>query len=77
MWMSLAVLVICKDFKDGQMYGALVSPGFTMLLLLGVSGIPMVEASGEKRWGKIEEYKAYMKHTSAVIPWIPYVKKSS
>jgi steroid 5-alpha reductase family enzyme len=77
MWLCLAIIVICKDFKDGQLWGALISPGFTMFLLLCVSGIPMVDALGMKRWGHIEEYRLYMKNTSSLIPWIPYVKKNS
>jgi len=48
-----------------------------MFLLLCVSGIPMVDALGMKRWGHIEEYRLYMKNTSSLIPWIPYVKKNS
>jgi steroid 5-alpha reductase family enzyme len=73
MWLCISLLVISKDLKDGPMYSALVSPGFTMFLLLGVSGIPMVDASGWKRWGHLEEYKAYMKNTSVLIPWFPHV----
>ena len=75
MWLCLSVIVICKDFTDGQMYAALVSPGFTMFLLLGVSGIPMVDSVGLKRWGHLEDYKAYIKNTSILIPWFPYVKQ--
>ena len=76
MWFSLALIVVSKNWKEGQLYGALISPGFTMFLLFGVSGIPMVESSGEKRWGHIKEYRNYMDNTSAVIPWFPAKKLS-
>lgn len=74
MWWSLALLVICVDFKDNKLYGSLSSPIFTMILLLGVSGIPMVESLGEKRWGHLKEYQDYNKNTNLLIPWFP--KKS-
>ena len=39
--------------------------------LLKVSGVPMVEAAGKKKWGHDESYLHYVKHTSSVVPWFP------
>ncbi|HEY0964933.1 MAG TPA: DUF1295 domain-containing protein [Candidatus Saccharimonadales bacterium] len=47
---------------------ALVSPLFIITLLLFVSGIPILEKSADKRWGKLPEYRQYKKHTSILIP---------
>ncbi len=47
----------------------LVSPLFITILLLFVSGIPILEKSADKRWGKQVEYQAYKKRTSILIPW--------
>jgi len=46
MWWSVCIIVICADFNDFKLFGSLTSPLFTMVLLLGVSGIPMVDAIG-------------------------------
>jgi len=50
---------------------AWLSPAFTLTLLLGVSGLPLVEAAGRKKWGGQPEYDHYVKYTSAVVPWWP------
>jgi steroid 5-alpha reductase family enzyme len=50
---------------------AWVSPAFTAFLLLKVSGVPMVEAAGKKKWGDNPEYQNYMKHTNMLIPGSP------
>lgn len=31
--------------------------------------LPMVEKSAARRWGKDPAYQAYLRDTSAVIPW--------
>ena len=41
------------------------------LLLLRVSGIPMVEAAGTKQWGDDPRYRHYVEHTSVLVPWLP------
>jgi len=50
---------------------AWLSPAFTALLLLKVSGIPMVEAAGLKKWGDDPRYRHYVEHTSVLVPWFP------
>lgn len=60
MWWCMCLIVIFYDFKDNQVYGSLSAPLFTMLLLCGVSGIPMLTEIGKKRWGHIKEYNDYI-----------------
>ncbi|MFC1768624.1 DUF1295 domain-containing protein [Nanoarchaeota archaeon] len=50
---------------------ALVSPLFITMLLLFVTGIPPLEKSADKKWGKHKKYKDYKRKTSILIPWIP------
>lgn len=76
MWWSLCLIVICTDFKDNNVYGSLSAPLFTMLLLLGVTGIPMLEAIGQKRYGDQKDYQEYVKNTSILIPWCPKKSKA-
>ena len=46
----------------------LVRPLFICILLLFVSGIPILEAAADKRWGKLKAYQTYKKRTSILIP---------
>jgi len=48
----------------------LVSPAFIIILLLFISGIPILEKSADKRWGSNPRYQAYKKRTSILIPFI-------
>lgn len=46
---------------------ALISPVFISLLLIFVSGIPLLEKSANSRWGKDEKYIDYKRKTSVLI----------
>lgn len=50
----------------------LVSPLYIILLLLFVSGIPLLEKKADKVWGKDKEYQRYKKDTSILIPWFNF-----
>ena len=47
---------------------AAVSPLFITVLLLKVSGVPILEKSADKRWGKQPAYQAYKKRTNVIVP---------
>ena len=72
-WSSTALAVSVAGLRatDYSLLWAWLSPAFTALLLLRVSGIPMVEAAGEKKWGDDPRYRHYVEHTSALVPWFP------
>eukprot|EP01024_Parvocaulis_polyphysoides_P019399 TRINITY_DN1878_c0_g1_i5.p1 TRINITY_DN1878_c0_g1~~TRINITY_DN1878_c0_g1_i5.p1 ORF type:complete len:332 (+),score=26.40 TRINITY_DN1878_c0_g1_i5:95-997(+) len=46
-----------------------LSPLMTMMLLIGVSGIPLQEKSKNKRYGDNPDYQFYKNNTSLLIPW--------
>ncbi len=56
------------------MYGSsytlicLLSPVFTALLLIFVSGIPLLQKMHDKQYGDTPEYKTYVQNTSKLIP---------
>jgi len=50
---------------------AWASPAFTALLLLKVSGVPMVEKLGMKKWGEDKAYLSYIANTPCIIPKMP------
>lgn len=70
MWCSMALIGTSAAVNLGNyaLLGSWISPAFTALLLLKVSGVPMVEKAGEKKWGQDPEYIKYMKETPCIIP---------
>jgi len=47
---------------------AWLSPLTTVVLLLKVSGVPMLESRGEQKWGADPAYRWYMEHTPCIVP---------
>lgn len=47
---------------------AWVSPLTTWVLLTRVSGVPLLERSGQERWGNDPRYQHYMENTPRIIP---------
>ena len=63
-----AIALISLPSLSGLQYITLISPIFTYVLLVHVSGVRMLEARGQKKWGHLEEYKAYQKSTPMLFP---------
>ena len=59
----LGVAVISFSSLSGWQYLTLISPIFTYLLLVYVSGVRMLEERGEKKWGHNEVYIKYKSTT--------------
>jgi len=76
MWCSIAatVSVVAVIKEQNTLYWAWLSPFFTAFLLLKVSGVPMIEAAGKKKWGHLPEYQNYMANTNMLIPGRPAKK---
>lgn len=47
---------------------ALLGPAYITMLLIYVSGIPLLDKAAQKRWGDNEQYQAYRKRTSKLVP---------
>jgi steroid 5-alpha reductase family enzyme len=56
---------------SGWQYVTLVSPLFVYLLLTRVSGIPLLEARAEEKWGSDPAYRAYRDRTPPLVPRPP------
>jgi steroid 5-alpha reductase family enzyme len=65
LWTGVAVMSFSS--LSGIEYLTLISPIFTYLLLVKISGVRMLEGRGQKTWGNDEEYIAYMKNTPMVM----------
>jgi len=69
LWWGLFVMVLPS--LGGWSYLAILGPVSITLLLLFVSGIPLLEKSAEARYGGNSAYQDYKKRTSAFIPLPP------
>lgn len=65
LWTGVSVMSFSS--LSGVQYIALISPIFTYLLLVYVSGVRILEASGEKRWGHLKSYQEYLKNTPSLL----------
>ena len=65
LWTGIAVMSFSS--LAGLQYLTLISPVFTYLLLVYVSGVRMLEARADKKWGDNEEYIRYKTDTPVLI----------
>ncbi|MCA9375097.1 DUF1295 domain-containing protein [Candidatus Dojkabacteria bacterium] len=68
LWFGLYIFVF-NAFSLGEALVGLVGPLYIALLIIFVSGIPLLEKGATKRWGDNPEYKRYRQRTSMLIPW--------
>jgi len=65
-WWGIFVFAI--PFLHGLAFLTAAGPAFITLLLLFVSGIPMLEKSAEARFGDDPDYREYRRRTSVLVP---------
>jgi steroid 5-alpha reductase family enzyme len=65
------VFVITIPVLRGWMWVAFISPVYVTLLLLFVTGIPLLEKKALKKYGGNPDYRAYVERTSLFIPRPP------
>lgn len=65
LWVGIAVISI--EALQGRQLVALVSPVFVFLLIRFVSGVPMLEAKGRKRFGDDPRYREYCATTPVLM----------
>ena len=68
LWTGIAVMSFSS--LEGWQYLTLISPIFTYILLVYVSGVRMLEARADKKWGDDEDYIKYKSETSAL--WLNF-----
>ena len=66
LWAGIALIALPS--LSGAQYLTLISPLFTYILLVHISGVRMLEDMGNKKWGHLEEYKDYKDKTPRIIP---------
>jgi steroid 5-alpha reductase family enzyme len=65
LWLGLSIIAF-SSLNDWQ-YITLISPLFTYVLLVYISGVRILEASGRKKWGHLESYQDYLKKTPSLF----------
>lgn len=65
LWFGIAVLAI--PALDGWQLATLISPLFVFVLLTRISGVPLIERRGLKRWGDDPKYQAYLAKTPVLM----------
>lgn len=68
LWIGIAIIAL--PVLQGWQWVALISPVFVTLLLTRVSGVPLLEAKADKKWGGQADYEEYKKRTPVLIPKI-------
>ena len=65
LWTGIAVMSFSS--LEGLQYLTLISPIFTYILLVYISGVRMLEGRGDVKWGDNEDYKNYKKNTPVLF----------
>ena len=61
LWTGIAIMSISS--LQGLQYLTLISPIFVYVLLVYISGVRILEAQAEKKWGHLDSFKEYIKNT--------------
>lgn len=66
LWLGVAL----SAFAGSHSYSVFISPILSALLLIFVSGIPLLELKADEKFGKDPEYQIYKKNTPVLFPFI-------
>lgn len=69
LWTGIAIIAV--PVLQGWQWTTLISPVFVAVLLIKVSGIPMLEERADERWGGQDDYESYKRDTPVLIPRPP------
>jgi len=66
LWIGVAVMAF--PALHGWQWVGLVSPVFVALLIIRVSGVPLLEAKADAKWGDQPDYQEYRRRTPVLVP---------
>lgn len=75
-WLGL-YLAVLPSLTIGAALLALLSPLYIVVLLLFVSGVPILEKSAEEKWGDKREFVRYRSEVPVLIPTLASIKRMS
>jgi len=65
----VGIFLVSSTVLTGGQWISILSPVFVAFLLIKVSGIPLLEARADDKWGNDPAYLEYKANTSVLIPW--------
>ncbi len=65
------IFIYLAPTLTGWSWLGLIGPLFITLMLLFVSGIPLLEKKADNKYGKNPDYQAYKTRTNLFVPWFP------
>ena len=65
LWLGITIMSISS--LSGWQLITLISPIFTYVLLVYISGVRILEASGKEKWGHLGSYNEYVKNTPTLF----------
>jgi len=66
LWIGVSIVAI--PVLQGWQWATLSSPFFVALLLIRVSGIPLLEKKADEKWGGQADYESYKQNTAVLVP---------
>ena len=66
LWTGVAVIAV--PVLQGWQWVGMVSPVFVAVLIIRVSGIPLLEAKADAKWGGQPDYEEYKRTTPVLVP---------
>ena len=69
LWIGITVAAL--PALSGWQYVTLISPIFVLILIGRVSGVPLLEAKADRKWGGREDYEQYKASTPVLVPRPP------
>jgi len=67
LWVGIFITCL-NSLSSVQIIIGIASPIYIALLLIFVSGIPLLERKNDERWSQLDAYNAYKKRTGKLIP---------
>ncbi|XP_040582373.1 uncharacterized protein [Lepeophtheirus salmonis] len=62
--------ITCASVFRKYEFFSVLSPIFVFLLITKLSGVPLLEKNGKKKWGHLPEYTTYLEKTPVLIPFL-------
>ena len=74
LWAGIALIAF--PVLQGAQLATLISPVFVFVLLTRISGVPLLESRGKKRWGDEPAYQEYKARTPVLWPRPPRTERT-
>jgi steroid 5-alpha reductase family enzyme len=73
LWIGVAIIAV--PVLAGWQLLTLISPVFVTILLTRISGVPLLEARADEKWGGQADYEDYKARTPVLVPRPPSARK--